>query len=201
MPERTYSRHSVFGMFSFVPDFSFQKANPNSLFLISLITFLCQLPLQTQYTKIILSLQLNTADLLTYPLIWIHVLLHPCRKNQYLHFFLLHTAISILLLSPRQSKSHYLPPWFISPPYTLLNPTLVSPDPFQTSYNFQVSHSPLKRAILEKLHNWKGSDSVLLLHFLPVWGVTTSIIDVSAALTKHCLPDKLLQLLALSRSF
>lgn len=137
MSERTYPRHSVFGMFSLIPDFCFQKANPNSLFPISLTTFLCQLPWQNQYTKIILGLLLNTADLLTYPLIWLHVLLCPCREINISIFFLLHIAISTILLPHRWSKSRYFPSWFINPPYTLLNPTLASPDPFQTPYNFQ----------------------------------------------------------------
>lgn len=72
------------------------------------------------------------------PLIWIHVLLCPCREINTSTFpSFLRLAIITLLLPPRQSKSHYLPPWLINSPHTLLNPTLVSPDPFQTSYNFQ----------------------------------------------------------------
>lgn len=137
MPERTYSRHSVFGMFSLVPDFFFQKANPTCLFPISLTPFLCQLPLQTQYTKIILGPSIEHCWPPHLPPNLDTCFTSPLQRNQYLHFFLLHTAISTILLPPRQSKSHYLPPWFINLPYTLLNPTSVSPDPFQTSYNFQ----------------------------------------------------------------
>lgn len=153
-----YFSHSAFGMFSLIHNFCFHKANPKfSLFPHLPDSF-------SPSASLTKSIHRNHPR----PTIWHCYPPHlpsnldtysalPLQKNQFLHFFLSHTAIVHILLPSRKSKSHYLPPWFINLPYTFLNPTLVSPDTFQTSYHFQGFPFSSKTCNTGKPHNCKGS--------------------------------------------